>query len=198
MIAAIILAGGRSRRLGYDKRRLRLWGQAGPTLLEHTVAVASACCPHVLAVLNDPDAWPDLPAQWVSDRYADTGPLGGLVSGLHAITEDIALVLACDLPLLEPALLTALIAEPLTADVRCMFRPPGGLEPLVALYQRRCLPIAEALVHQGERRMSALLNTLQRDERGPDWWRNYDPTGRSFTNINCPDDVTRFQRMGDR
>lgn len=197
MSGSIILAGGRSRRLGYDKRRLRLGGDTGPTLLEQIVACVTPLSSDVIVVLNDAAAWPDLAARCVPDAYPDTGPLGGLVSGLRVLLAETALVVACDLPLLEPTLLAALMAEPLTADVRCLVRPPNGPEPLIALYRRSCLPLAEALVQQGERRMSALLNALHRDERGPDWWRRYDPAGRSFTNINRPEDLAAFRVTTD-
>jgi molybdopterin-guanine dinucleotide biosynthesis protein A len=189
MVGCLILAGGRSRRFGRDKRRLRLWGATGPTLLEHTVALAAPLCAETIVVLNDPEAWPDLTARCVPDAYPDAGPLGGLVSGFQALQADTALVLAADLPLLQPALLAALIATPLSSDVRCLVRPPTGPEPLLAVYQHQCLGIGEALLERGERRMSAFLATLTREERGPDWWKRYDPEGRSFTNINRPDDL---------
>ena len=54
--SAIVLAGGLSRRMGEDKRRLRLWGQGQPVLLEHTVSVAAQLCADVVVVLNDPEA----------------------------------------------------------------------------------------------------------------------------------------------
>lgn len=192
MIGSIILAGGHSRRLGTDKRRLRLWGAAGPTLLEYTVARAATVSSEVLVVLNDAEAWPDLQARCLPDAYPDCGPLGGLISGLQALTAEAALVLACDMPLLEPALLAALITKPIVGDVRCLVRTPTGPEPLLAVYQRRCLPIAETLLQRGERRMSALLHELQREEYGPAWWQRYDPTGRSFTNINRVEDLAEL------
>ncbi|MEP7190641.1 MAG: NTP transferase domain-containing protein, partial [Roseiflexaceae bacterium] len=63
--SAIVLAGGVSRRLGQDKRRLRLWRAAGPTLLEYVVGIVARLCADVLVVLNDPDAWAELPARLV-------------------------------------------------------------------------------------------------------------------------------------
>ncbi len=191
MIGTIILAGGQSRRLGSDKRRLRLWGAAGPTLLEQIVALVTPLSAEVLVVLNDAAAWPELAARCIPDAYPDTGPLGGLASGMQALTSDAALILACDMPLLEPTLLAALVATPLTTDVRCLIQPPTGREPLLAVYHRNCLPVAETLLAQGERRLSALLAALRREELGPHWWARYDPDGRSFTNVNRPDDLVR-------
>ena len=61
-VRAIVLAGGVSRRLGQDKRQLRLWGTAGPMLLEYVVGIVARVCADVVVVLNDPDAWNTLPA----------------------------------------------------------------------------------------------------------------------------------------
>ncbi len=97
--SAVILAGGLSRRLGQDKRRLRLWGEGGPTLLERTVATVGALCADVVVVLNDPEGWPGLGGRHVPDAYPDGGALGGIYSGLAAAEEEHALVVACDFSL---------------------------------------------------------------------------------------------------
>ena len=202
MTACIILAGGRSRRLGADKRRLRLWGPAGPTLLEHTVALARQVVPEVLVVLNDPAAWPDLPARLVPDAFPGAGPLGGLASGLRAMAAGDALLLACDLPLLQPALLAALRDAPLEADALVPLRPEGragprnarAAEPLLARYCRACLPAAESCLACGERRMIALLEGLRVAWLPPEAWRRHDPDGVSFLNINRPEDLAAVLR----
>src|SRR5688572_3668459 len=114
--SAVVLAGGLSRRLGSDKRRARLWGDDGPVLLERTVALIASLCPDVVVVLNDPEAWPQLPARLVGDRYPDGGALGGIYSGLDAAAHDHALVVACDMPLLSRPLLAAMLARPRDYD----------------------------------------------------------------------------------
>jgi molybdopterin-guanine dinucleotide biosynthesis protein A len=99
--------------MGQDKRCLRLWGAHAPTLLAHTVALVATVCAEVVVVLNDSAAWPDLPGRLVPDAFPGAGPLGGLATGLAAVTTDAALLLACDMPLLQPALLRALLDAPL-------------------------------------------------------------------------------------
>ncbi len=198
MSAAIILAGGHSTRMGQDKRRLRFWGPQGPTLLAHTVALAaSVCADEIIVVLNDPQAWPDLPAHLVPDAYPGAGPLGGLASGLMALTADRALLLACDMPLLQPNLLRAMLAAPLDGDALVPRRlvPQDGsqqghdLEPLLAVYRHTCLPIITECLAQDERRMGAALRHLTVRYLDPAWWMHYDADGRSFLNLNRPDDL---------
>ena len=160
---AIVLAGGGSRRLGQDKRRLRLWGADGPTLLEHTVGIVGALCAEVIVVLNDPEAWPQLPARLVPDAYPGTGPLGGIVSGLAAAQYEYALVVACDMPELNEQALTMLLNWPRPYDALVpqadgAQRNRNGIEPLHAVYHRRCHAPAAALLAREERRVTALFN----------------------------------------
>ena len=197
MSTGIILAGGRSTRLGQDKRRLRLWGAHGPTLLAHTVALAAACCAEVLVVLNDPEAWRDLPARLVPDAYPGAGPLGGLASGLAVLTTDKALLLACDLPLLQPALLRALLAEPLASDALVPRQHNAQIEPLIAVYHQTCLPTLTACLTHDERRMGAAVRRLAVRYLAPDWWRRFDAEGRSFLNLNRPEDLAQAMQRSD-
>jgi molybdopterin-guanine dinucleotide biosynthesis protein A len=203
--AAIILAGGRSARMGQDKRHLRLWGMRGPSLLAHTVALAAGLCAEVIVVLNDPEAWPDLPARLVPDAYPGAGPLGGLASGLAALAADRALLLACDMPLLQPALLRAMLAEPLDGDALVPRRAaaPGDpqhghdAEPLLAVYRQTCLPTITACLAHDERRMGAALRQLAVRALDPDWWARFDADGRSFLNLNRPADLARALALID-
>ncbi|NJN16129.1 MAG: molybdenum cofactor guanylyltransferase [Oscillochloris sp.] len=154
--SAVVLAGGLSRRLGRDKRRLRLWGEHGPTLLEHTVATVASLCTDVVVVLNDPADWPDLPAQIVGDRYPDGGALGGIYSGVLAARAEYALVVACDMPLLHAPLLQAMLARKRDYDALVPRSPRPGdarngldLEPLHAIYAKRCLAPMQAALEAG-------------------------------------------------
>src|SRR4051812_41195912 len=95
-VSGVILAGGRSSRLGEDKRRLRLWGDDGPTMLEHSIEILAPLCTEVIVVLNDAEQWPNLRTKIVADLIPDAGPLSGLMSGLLAATNEYALVIASD------------------------------------------------------------------------------------------------------
>lgn len=205
MSAAIILAGGQSARMGQDKRQLRLWGAQGPTLLAHTVALATTVCDEVIVVLNDSEAWPDLPARLIPDTYPGAGPLGGLASGLAALAADRALLLACDMPLLQPALLRALLAVALDGDALIPRRhadpgdgrPGPTIEPLLAMYRRTSLSTIRACLAHNERRMGAAVQRLAVRYLDPIWWKRFDPDGRSFLNLNRPADLAHARSLID-
>lgn len=199
--SAVVLAGGQSRRLGHDKRRLRLWGERGPTLLERTVATVGALCPDVVVVLNDPAAWPALPGRLVPDRYPDGGALGGIFSGLTAAAHQHALVVACDMPLLSPPLLAAMLARPRDYDVLApralspgVTRNSLDLETLHAIYGKGCLgPMGEALA-AGRRQIAACFPRLRVVTLEPAETRAHDPGGHAFLNVNTAEQLAEAVR----
>jgi molybdenum cofactor guanylyltransferase len=200
--SAVVLAGGLSLRLGQDKRRLCLWGASGPTLLEHTVATVAALCSDVVVVLNDPDAWQGLPARMIGDRYPEGGVLGGIASGLAAACEPFALVVACDMPLLSPPLLAAMLALPRDYDVLIPHSSsPGavrnrlGVEPLHAIYARACLNPIQASLAAGRRRITSFFPAVRVSYLDPALIYHHDPHCRSFININTLAQLADAERL---
>ena len=196
-ISGIVLAGGSSTRMGQDKRRLRLWGAQGPTLLAHTLNLLHPLCAERIVVLNDPEAWPDLGVRCVPDVVAGAGPLAGLVAGLQAMRHEIAVVLACDMPSVQPALLHGLLAALGSADAALPCRPHAtrnalGLEPLLAVYRRSALPPLQLALARGEQRLYVALQALTIAQLAPEQWQHYDPQGLSFRNLNTPSEAAAF------
>ncbi len=112
--------------MGTDKRRLRLWGERGPMLLEYMVIRAVRFSDDIIVALNDPEAWSGLQARLVRDEVARSGPLAGLAAGLAVCRYEYALALACDLPLVQDALIDALLAHPRPYDALAPIRPDEG------------------------------------------------------------------------
>ncbi len=194
--SCVIVAGGQSRRMGHDKRQIRLWGAQGPTLLEHVVLLARSMCSDCVVVLPDPERWQHLSARLVADEYPGAGPLAALITGLSHIARPYALVLAGDLPTIQPRLVAALQAwpRPYQALVPTHDEPgaPGRSEPLLALYHRDCAAILRPQLAAGVRSLHRALHLLDHQPVPPTYWRQYDPAGRSFLNLNTPVDVRRI------
>lgn len=198
----MVLAGGQSRRLGRDKRRLRLWGANGPTLLEHTVAMAATLCAEVVVVLNDPEGWPCLPAAIIGDCYPDGGALGGVASALEVIATPFALVLACDMPLLNPSLLAAMVAVPRAYDLLVPSSPqpgasrnPFGVEPLHAIYARSCLAPMQRALSAGERQVTCFFPHVRVSYLDAAIVRHHDPDGHSFLSVNTPEQLATVEQL---
>ena len=178
---------------------MRLWGEGGPTLLEHTLSVLAPLCADLIVVLNDPQAWPQLQATLVGDVYPDAGVLGGIATGLRAARHDCALVVAADMPLLHANLLAAMLVRPRTYQALVPRTPQlgktrnaSGVEPLHAVYCRACLPVLHTMLGAGQRRVVDFLAQVQVEffELDADF-PAYDH--ESFMNINMPEDLAAVQ-----
>lgn len=153
---AVILAGGKSRRMGQDKSLLPFNGR--PML----VHIANQLRPHFEAILvgaNDPERYSIAGAPVIADRIPGQGPLMGLASCLEAATTDTIFLTGCDIPTMDIPTLHAMLATlenhdaviPVTAD---------GRHPLFAFYRRTILPTIQATLADGKRRMEDLLQRL--------------------------------------
>jgi molybdopterin-guanine dinucleotide biosynthesis protein A len=172
-LGAIILAGGRSRRMGRAKELLPI---GGTTMLGRLCAELTAVAAPVVVVARDAgQALPPLPAavQVTCDTTPDQGPLAGLATGLGWLGEhgfagaDPVFAASCDLPLLTAAFVSWL-REQLGDHALVMPRVGGHLQPLAAIYRMAVLPFAETLLLGGAkspRSLSALRGARVVDER---------------------------------
>jgi molybdopterin-guanine dinucleotide biosynthesis protein A len=193
-VAGIILAGGQSSRMGKNKALLPLPGNEQLTFVEHLAHMLTASCSEVLLVVRDQaaasayDVLQDV--RIVLDKIPGYGPLMGLYSGLSAIHTSHALVLAVDMPFVQPAMLTFLLSPPLTDT---MLVPVVNDVPqvLCAVYPRSILPIIEERLGQGRRDPRGLLNVASVTYIDEARLRAIDPQLRSFININTPDELQK-------
>ncbi len=160
--AAIILCGGRSRRMGRSKALLPF----GPEqMLQRVVRLASGAAGPVVVVAAPDQELPDLPPEVtiVRDPVADRGPLQGLAAGLGALpgSVELAYASATDVPFLDPAWIARLV-ELIGGDDLAIPEVGGHLHPLSALYRRATvLPAVEALLRADRLRPVFLLETLR-------------------------------------
>ena len=192
----IVLAGGKSRRLGVDKALLSL---GGAPLLQTVVQRLSQVCPRVIVAVDRPGRYRRLrlPARFVADASPGLGPLSGLQSGLRACSMEYALVVACDLPFLNVELLRYMAGLPRSYQA-LVPRSAGRDHPLHAVYARSCLPEVDALLATGGGSMQQLLDRLdvrRLDERD---LHQIDPDGLSLLNLNDEADLERARSLWER
>jgi FdhD protein len=182
---AVLLAGGRSSRFGSDKAFLDWRGQ--PLYVAQLRKLASLG-PGKLWLSTRPDqpfpGYLEGVARLV-DEEADLGPLGGLRTALAASDAPWLLVLAVDLPKMEPSYLSDLLA----GGAGAVPRTPRGWEPLAALYPRESLlGLVDEFLAAGHRRLQDLV-----DEAAARGWIGpvpvADPEAALFANLNTPDDL---------
>jgi molybdopterin-guanine dinucleotide biosynthesis protein A len=190
-LTVAIVAGGRSTRMGADKALVRLGDRA---LIEHVAARAALAFPDAprLVIAGRPDAFAFLRLPCHPDVIPDQGALGGIYTALyHSRTVD-TLVVACDMPLIQPDLLRYLaglrVPEPAGYDV-IVPRVDGYPQGLLAIYRRTCLGPVRASLEAGQRRVIGFydrMRVLTVDEAD---YAPHDPHGLSFFNVNTPEDL---------
>jgi molybdopterin-guanine dinucleotide biosynthesis protein A len=194
-VAGIILAGGRSRRMGRDKALLSLPGDKQSTFISHLATLLSSSCDEVVLVARNKEqaascALPGVSV--VTDQVPDVGPLMGLYSGLRTMQADYALVIAVDMPFIQPALITFLLSLPRDDAllVPVVDRVP---QVLLAMYPRSLLPTIETCLQAGEHGPSVLLKVARVHYIEEAQLRQVDPQLRSFVNLNTPEDLANYK-----
>lgn len=187
-VSGVILAGGKSRRMGEDKRFLLV---SEATLLDRTVSVMAKLFSEVLIVIAQ-----DSPPLTVAgctvyrDLIAECGSLGGLYTGLAQAAGDRIFVVACDMPFLNPDLIRWFVARDPAADI-VMAQLPDGLQPLHAVYGKRVVPVFERMATSHELKIRNIASdpSLRITVVSPAEWGERDPLARSFQNVNTPADL---------
>ncbi len=200
-IGVVVVAGGKSVRLGQDKRRLQLWGADGPTLLEHTLEIVRRYSDDVVVVLNDPANWKGLDATIVADALPDSGVLGGIYTGLSAVANEYVLVVAGDMPFLNAGLIDWMVAQPRTYDVLVPRVGDGkarnrlGVESLHAIYRTSCREPIRQQIEQGNPQVIGFFPQVNVQFVAPDVVSSFDPQGIAFMNVNTPEDIDNVTRI---
>ena len=182
--SGIILAGGKSRRLGGDKASLFL------------DRVVCAIRPHVAEVLvAGRDRVLSPAARPVPDLFPDHGPMSGIYSGMLAASFDRCLVAACDMPFIQPALVERLIGL-IGEDDALVPRIEGRPQPLLAVYRKTCLSELREALEQNHLKVDRLLDRVRTRYVTEGDLREADPELISFFNVNRPEDLDRARALG--
>lgn len=192
-LSAVILCGGHSTRMGHDKASLPFGDES---MLERIIRLAREVAGDVIVVARRAQPVP-AGVIIVNDAVEDVGPLAGIAAGLAASTGDLNLVLACDMPLLNPRVLRRLVAM-IGDDDACVAVVDGHASALCGVYRSRIAKDALALLDSGERRVMRLLDRVQTKRVDAAAFRDLDPHLDSFLSCDTPEAYQRaLQRRAD-
>ena len=191
-ITAAILAGGSSSRMGSNKALLTVEGSPLIERIYHTMARLFR---EVVLVTNTPEEYAFLPCVMVSDRYPDAGPLAGLHAALMAAAGNRIFMTACDTPFLNPDVIRMICSVVGEYDAVVPISR-SGMEPLQALYGRRCLAVVEQALEQGDRKLLNLLDRVRTRFVTPEELAAIPGAELSFCNVNTPEEYERLCRAG--
>lgn len=187
LASAVILAGGASRRMGRDKAFLEFEGR--PLIARVADQVRLVGREVIVAGGAEPGAarYAPFADRCVADVYPGVGTLGGIHAGLRVARHELALVVACDMPFLNPDLLAWFVDAAGGWDL-VVLKHDQGVEPLHAVYRKTCLPAIEATILSGERCAFAFYDQIRVRFVHPAEIAHLDPDLRSFRNLNTPQD----------
>jgi len=186
-VTGVLLAGGKSRRMGEDKRYLVVGEQ---TLLERGLGVLRSIFQEVLVVIAQDSLPLGVDARVVRDLVPDCGSLGGLYTGLTQATTPYIFVVACDMPFLDPAVITQFTSRRASADI-VIAKLAARLHPMHALYGKGCLPVLEQMIRARQLKIQEMVShgSLRVQYVTEADLLTIDPFWHSFQNVNTPADL---------
>ncbi|MGB0896625.1 MAG: molybdenum cofactor guanylyltransferase [Flavobacteriaceae bacterium] len=155
-ITGIILAGGKSSRMGTDKGFILFKNKP---FIQHCIDALQSFVDDIIIVSNN-KLYDQFNAIRVDDLIENSGPLAGIYTGLHHSKTTTNIVLSCDIPLINTALISTLVQHH-TTQVNITYVISNNKQmPLIAIYKKDCLPVCLQLLNANERRLKTLLKSV--------------------------------------
>lgn len=187
MSTAVILAGGLSSRMGFDKKELVINNES---LLDKQIRCLSEVFDHVLIISNDDSLkYSKYPKVSVyQDILMNHGPLGGIHAALSYSEDDFIYVIACDMPVINLEYITYLKSL-LSEQDAIVTRYGDWIEPFHAYYNKSMIGVVERYLKSGRRSIYELLKQLEVTYISEDIARGYTSDWSLFNNINTKEDL---------
>jgi len=189
-VTGIILAGGKSTRMGTEKGLQLLNGK---TLIEYAIEAISSVC-DTIVISSNSDAYSNLNYKVIADEIPGIGPMGGIYSALKQSESESNLVLSCDLPFVSRKLLSYILQMAPGYDVAVPWEGNQHYEPLCAFYNKNTLPLMEQFIQNNVYKLPEffnhiLVNKLIIDHTLPFYAENL------FFNVNSKHDISTASNM---
>lgn len=190
-VTGIILAGGKSRRMGQDKSFISIGGKS---LIEIVMDKMLSVFEEVVIITNNASKYEKYIAKVDvrTDVIPECGPLGGIYTGLISTQSSFNFVVACDMPFLNINLLSAMIKK-IDSDDAIVVEYGDRIHPLCALYHRNCSEIIKKQIDKGNFKMRDFLKCIKVKKLNETEVKEFDPNGMSLVNINTYDEYLKYK-----
>jgi len=156
-ISGVILAGGKSKRMGATKGLMHLNDKP---FVSYSIEALKPLTSEII-IVSDDSAFDAFQNTRVDDHYKDAGPVAGLYSGLSYSSSFYNLVLSCDIPFINTEVLTLLVQSIEPNFEVFQFISEGKTHPLIAIYTKDCLSPLKDILDSGERRLRTAVDTFK-------------------------------------
>jgi len=155
--SGIVLAGGKSFRMGTDKGMIQ-W--KGKTLAEHALEIISPLCTEIFISANSNDynhfGYPIL-----NDQYPDCGPIGGILTCMNQISTDLGIVIPIDMPFVTTEIYRKLMPQKETYDIIVALDHDSWHQPLCSIFNKSIIPAMEEQINSGDLGLPALYSKVR-------------------------------------
>jgi molybdopterin-guanine dinucleotide biosynthesis protein A len=155
-ITGIILAGGKSTRMGYDKGFISFNGK---TFIQYSIDALNPLVDDIIIVSHD-HKYDSFNLKRVDDLIENSGPLAGIYTGLYHSKTTNNIVLSCDIPMINQVILKELIQQNTDSIDVTLIESNNKQMPLIALYKKDCMYKCLELLNIGEKRLKTLIQHL--------------------------------------
>jgi len=189
-ISGIILSGGKSIRMGENKAFIKVDGHP---IINRICDLFKELFQEVIIVTNQEDIFSDFGSKIYSDLIPDKGALGGLYTGIFFSTFYYSFCVACDMPFIKKSLVQYLIKNIEDEDV-IVPRTNDGLQPLHAIYSKKCLDPIKTTIDAGKFKILDLYDLVKVKIVEENGFLSLDPLRESFINVNTPEELFSIRR----
>lgn len=187
-ITGVVLAGGKSSRMGTDKGVLLVNGKS---MVDSIIGVLAPLVNDILIIANGTN-YNYLPYTIYPDRVKDSGPMGGIYTALSHSKTNKNMVLSCDMPFITAGIIEVLINHPTESDIVVPIHG-NQIEPLCAIYDKGCIEKMGWLIENKELK---LINAFKHFNVQKIIFEENKLNGHCFTNINTPAEYERIKYTG--
>jgi molybdopterin-guanine dinucleotide biosynthesis protein A len=184
-VTGVILAGGKSSRMGTDKGLMEFQGEK---MIRRTMDVFKRLFRDIIIVTNRPLDYLDQDAMIVTDIFPGKGPIGGIHTGLFFSPGEHAFFAACDMPYFNTEFISFMINSIGNFDI-VVPETEKGFQPLHAVYSRKCLHRIKTLIGEDRLKVTGFYKGFRTLAVTPRDIARFDPENRIFFNVNTPEDL---------
>ncbi|QAA33323.1 molybdenum cofactor guanylyltransferase [Clostridium manihotivorum] len=189
---AVILAGGKSSRMGFDKQFLKLKEE---NLIELIAEKLKKSFEEIIIVTNKPELYKDTPYKLISDEYKERGPISGIYEGLKAAKSEYVYFVACDMPIVRNDFIEFMKEKLMeTPKQCCLVKREKYFEPFNAFYSKSMLNKALELLQEDRRALKELILSSDSLYIEEETVISFDPDFDMFINLNTKEELEKYIR----
>lgn len=187
---AVILAGGKSSRMGFDKQLLKINERR---LMDSLIMKLNQEFDEIIIVTNRPECYKGLGDKIISDIIVGRGPLSGIHAGLTMASNEFSYFLACDMPNINFDYIRYMKNSIRCIDTSaCITRFGSWIEPFNAFYSKKLKIEIEKHLFSGNRSINSLLEKVDVYYISEEEARRFSPNWDMFLNLNTKEDLNSY------